>query len=147
MTFRFESESVLRWSDVDRAGVLNNAVYLTLLEEARFAYFGELGLLEGDDFPFLLGETCVRFLRPGRAGMRVVIRARTLRIGTKSLEMAYEIEHGGEPLASAVATLVWVGRAGTSCAVPAAARAAIATFEDLSDEPAGAPGRSLPASP
>ena len=32
-----------RWCDEDNQNVLNNAVYMTLLEEARVAYFLQLG--------------------------------------------------------------------------------------------------------
>jgi len=65
---RFVARVRSRWSDEDNQGVLNNAVYLTLFEEARHAYFGRLGLLEGNRFPFLLAQSNVRFLRPGRDG-------------------------------------------------------------------------------
>ena len=34
-----------RWSDEDNQDVLNNAVYMTLFEEARHGYFSALGLL------------------------------------------------------------------------------------------------------
>ena len=50
---RFRCRARTRWSDEDNQNVLNNAVYMTLLEEARHAYFGKLGLLEGWHFPFL----------------------------------------------------------------------------------------------
>ena len=35
MLFRFAAEVPLRWVDVDSAGVVNNAVYLSLMEQAR----------------------------------------------------------------------------------------------------------------
>jgi acyl-CoA thioester hydrolase len=97
MTFRFVHEAPVRWSDLDAAGVVNNAVYLTLLEQCRFAYFKELGLLEGNGFPFLLGETSIRFLRPGREAGSVAVAARVTRLGTKSFEMEYEVRFEGIP--------------------------------------------------
>jgi len=36
-----------RWSDEDAMQVLNRAVYLTLLEEPRWGYFHQLGLVGG----------------------------------------------------------------------------------------------------
>ncbi|MBM3961563.1 MAG: acyl-CoA thioesterase, partial [Planctomycetes bacterium] len=39
MLFRFAAEVPLRWVDVDSAGVVNNAVYLNLMEQARYLYF------------------------------------------------------------------------------------------------------------
>jgi acyl-CoA thioester hydrolase len=80
-----------RWSDEDNHGVLNNAVYLTLLEEARYAYFSSLGLLEDNRFPFVLAQAHVRFVAPGRGGCDVEVELGTLRIGTTSFEQAYRV--------------------------------------------------------
>ena len=35
MFYRFDTEVPLRWVDVDSAGVVNNAVYLSMMEQAR----------------------------------------------------------------------------------------------------------------
>lgn len=97
---RFRVRRRTRWSDEDNQGVLNNAVYLTLLEEARHAYFGELGLLERNRFPFLLAQTNVRFLRPGTGGAEVEIEVRTTHLGTTSIEQVYRVrplDPGGVP--------------------------------------------------
>ncbi len=124
-SYIFEHTERIRWVDLDAAGVLNNAVYLTLLEQARFAFFSELGLLEGAQFPFLLGDTHVRFLLPGGAGETVTIRTGVSRVGTKSFEMVYELESERGVLARAEATLVWVDSQLQSIPIPDAARALI----------------------
>ena len=36
MSYRFTVNVPLRWVDVDSWGVVNNAVYLNLMEQARF---------------------------------------------------------------------------------------------------------------
>lgn len=131
MSYRFEIELPVRWSDIDNAGVLNNAVYLTLIEQARFGYFLELALMAQDNFPFLLGETSVRFLQPGRAGMILRVLARVSRLGNKSLDMTYEVRHGDEILATATAALVWVDETLRSAEIPDAARTRIAEFEGI----------------
>ena len=118
----FEHTERIRWVDLDAAGVLNNAVYLTLLEQARFAYFGSLGLLDGHQFPFLLGDTHVRYLQPGRAGELLTIRCFVTRLGTKSFEMDYLVLSGEQVLARAEATLIWVDDNLKSRAIPDAAR-------------------------
>jgi acyl-CoA thioester hydrolase len=127
--FRFEHTERVRWVDLDAVGVLNNAVYLTFLEQARFAYFGALGLLDGDRFPFLLGETRIRFLAPGRAGQTVRIGIRVSRLGTKSLDTDYEVQADGQPLARAIATLVWVDEGLSSRPIPEEARRRIEAYE------------------
>jgi acyl-CoA thioester hydrolase len=88
-----------RWSDEDNQGVLNNAAFLTLLEEARHAYFGDLGLIEHNRFPFLLAQTNVSFLRPGAGGVEVEIEVRTTHLGTTSIIQAYRVR---EPATGAV---------------------------------------------
>lgn len=81
-----------RWVDADAQGVLNNAVYLTLFEEARRALCEELGLLDDDgNFPFLLAATNVAFLAPGRGGVGVTVELSTTRLGSSSFAQAYRV--------------------------------------------------------
>jgi YbgC/YbaW family acyl-CoA thioester hydrolase len=131
--FRFRSAQALRWVDVDAAGVVNHAVWFTLAEQARFAYFRQLGLVDGDVPPFLLGSTSARYERPGRFGMEIEVLARTTRLGGKSLDMEYEVRLGstGERLVAIAATLVWVDAQLESCEIPVEARRAIAAFEGI----------------
>lgn len=128
----FVHRETLRWIDADLQGVINNAVYLTLLEQARFAYFGALDLLRGVAFPFLLGSTEIRFLRPARPGTTVEIEARVTRLGTKSFGMAYRIGCGQDVLAEASATLVWIDADLRSVPIPEAARGLMAARDGLS---------------
>ena len=129
----FVHRETLRWNDADLQGVVNNAVYMTVVEQARFAYFGGLGLLRGTAFPFLLGTSTIRFVRPARPGMVVDVEARVVRLGTKSFDMTYGISHDGITLAEARATLVWVDEAHRSIPIPADARRTLAEHEELQD--------------
>lgn len=139
---RFRAELWTRWVDEDNQAVLNNAVYLTLLEEARHRYFSSLGLLEGNQFPFLLLQCNVRYLRPGRGGVAVVVETATTRLGNSSFEQAYRVrpadggdaqsEAQGEPWCEAVALLVCVDEQGRSTPMTDAFRRAIGEREGLS---------------
>jgi len=96
-----------RWCDEDNQAVLNNAVYMTLFEEGRRAYFEELGLIEHNRFPFLLAQTNVRFLRPGMGGVAVDLELGTTHLGETSFTQAYRLRGpGGEVWAEAEARLV-----------------------------------------
>ena len=96
-----------RWSDEDNQSVLNNAVYLTLFEEARHAFAVATGGLDANRFPYLLAQTNVRFLRPGRGGVAVQVELTTVRVGTSSFGQAYRVRGpGGEAWAEAEAVLV-----------------------------------------
>ena len=88
---RFRVTLHTRWSDEDNQAVVNNAVYLTLLEETRHRYFGDLGLLEDNKFPFVLAQTNIAFLSPGRGGVDVVVEAATTHVGQTSFTQAYRV--------------------------------------------------------
>ena len=135
MFYRFVADVPLRWADVDSAGVVNNAVYLSLMEQGRYLYFQHLGLLPDHTVPFLLAEATVKFLRPGRLGMKAEVAARTSGLGQSSFQMDYEVRAGDEVLATGHAALVFVDQAMRPRAIPEEVRSAIVQFEEL---PAGA---------
>ncbi|MFT5052039.1 MAG: acyl-CoA thioester hydrolase [Chlamydiales bacterium] len=80
-----------RWSDEDNQNVLNNAVYMTLFEEARHAYFTAPGLLAENQFPFLLAQTHVSFMAPGRGGVPIEVELATTHVGRTSFTQAYRV--------------------------------------------------------
>ena len=131
MFFRFATAVPLRWVDVDSAGVINNAVFLSLMEQARFLYFQHLGLLQRHEVPFVLAETTVKFERPGRLGMNVEVAVRTRSLGSTSLQMDYEVRGDEQALATSRAVLVFVDAAMRPAPVPEEWRAAIQQFEEL----------------
>lgn len=131
MIYRFETEVPLRWVDIDSAGVVNNAAYLSMMEQARYGYFSHLGLMAGHEVPFVLAEATVRWLRPGRLGMRVTVAAATTRLGNSSFGMRYQVRAGDAVLCEAEAALVFVGDDMKPSAIPSAFRDAIAQFEEL----------------
>ena len=134
MAYRFTMTQPVRWKDIDAAGVLNNAVYLTLVEQARYRYFEGLGLLEGSaDFMFLLGETTARYLAPGKAGMVLDVRARTSRLGGKSFDQEYELACGETVLCRVRARLVWCDAELASCVIPDEVRRRIAEYEGIAE--------------
>lgn len=134
MPFRARLET--RWSDEDVQGVLNNAVFLTLLEEARHRWCTALGVLDGADgarFPFVLGQTTVRFLAPGRGRAPVEVELATTRLGARSFAQAYRVRDAerGTTWAEATADLVmWDAERGGSAPMDDAFRAAVRKFED-----------------
>lgn len=131
MIYRFVTEVPLRWVDVDSEGVINNAVYLSLMEQARFLYFEHLGLLPDRKVPFVLAETTVKFLLPGRIGMRIEVAVATRSLGTTSFRMDYEVRAQQQVLATSQAALVFVDAALRPRPIPADVREAIVGFEGM----------------
>jgi acyl-CoA thioester hydrolase len=131
MFFRFAAEVPLRWVDVDSAGVVNNATYLSLMEQGRYLYFQHLGLLNDHRVPFVLAETTVTFRAPGRLGMKVEVAVRVRSFGTTSCKMDYEVRAAEQTLVTASAVLVFVDAALQPTPIPADWRAAVQQFEEL----------------
>ena len=131
-SFRFRTRRRTRWCDEDLQGVVNNAVYLTLLEEARHQYFGDLGLLERNEFPFVLMQTNLRFLSPGRGGAEVELELKTVEMGRSSIRQYARIldPERGEVLAEAEVLLVsWDGARRAKTTTSPELRAAVEAFE------------------
>lgn len=124
----FRARLWTRWCDEDNQGVLNNAIYLTLFEEARHRYFGGLGILEANQFPFLLAQTNVLFVAPGQGGVEVVVELGTTHVGTTSLVQCYRVREAasGAVWCEAEARLVgWDGALRRKAPWSAAFRAAL----------------------
>ncbi|MBL8860044.1 MAG: acyl-CoA thioesterase [Planctomycetes bacterium] len=133
-SIRFKVTLHTRWSDEDNQGVLNNAVYLTLFEEARHRYFCDLGLLEGAMFPFVLAQTNVVFLSPGKGGVDVVVEARTTVLGSSSFTQVYRVTDPatGTIWCEAEARLVaWDNEGRKKGSISAHFRERVAAFEAL----------------
>jgi hypothetical protein len=64
--FHFYHPIEIRYGDLDPQGHVNNAAYLTYMEQARLKYYEHLGLFKGNDF-LRLG-----FLKP-RAPIRPIL--------------------------------------------------------------------------
>ena len=90
--WRFEHELEVRFRDCDPMGHVNNAVYLTYLESARFAWwrsaFGPLGLKEHG---FIVARVEIDYRKPALPGDRLLIRLRVDSIGRSSFAVGYEI--------------------------------------------------------
>ena len=121
-----------RWSDEDNQGVLNNAVYLTLMEEARHAYFTRLGLLAENQFPFVLAQVETRFVAPGRGGVDIVVELATVQLGRSSFQQEYRVREtaSGAIWCEARALLVaWDNEARAKCEMSSEFRSAIERHE------------------
>lgn len=90
----FEVPVHVRFTDVDMLGVVNNACYLTYLEEARVAFFRHLdvGLAER----VILARSEVDYRGPGRLGDDVRVHLWVDEIGESSFTLAYEVRAGAE---------------------------------------------------
>jgi acyl-CoA thioester hydrolase len=87
----FEHELEVRFRDCDSFGHVNNAVYLTYLEQARFAYWQRLSGQSGVLRTIILARMECDYRKPAVAGDRLIIRLRVTAIGNSSFTLEYEI--------------------------------------------------------
>ena len=105
--FPFVHEEVVRFSDLDGFGHVNNAVFSTYLEQARLAWFDRYD--DEEPMPLrdvILARTEIDFRSPLVFGETVAIGVRPSRLGTKSFELEYELRASGRLVAEARSVLV-----------------------------------------
>ena len=135
--FRFYHPIEVRYGDLDPQGHVNNASYLTYMEQARIAYIHKLGLWEGESFinlGIILANAHVEFRDSILFGHSVRVGVRISRLGNKSMEMEYIIEDGerGSEVATGSTTLVaYDYRDQRSVPIPMFWRQAISDFEGI----------------
>ena len=105
--YSFVHRERVRFRDVDGAGHVNNAVFLTYIEGARFEYMRHLGLLRPiDDLGMILARVEIDFRAPIEFGDDIDIGARVGRFGTKSFDLDHALYVGDRLVAEARTVLV-----------------------------------------
>ncbi len=102
--YPFVHRETVRFRDLDGMAHVNNAVFLTYLEQARLSWFGDSDVQPLHDV--ILARTEIDFRSPVHMGEVVEIGVRASRIGTKSFELEYELQAGGRLVAEARSVLV-----------------------------------------
>lgn len=110
-----EHEVELRWRDHDALNHVNNATFLTYLEEARLAWLGSLPAPWFDERQGpVVARIEIDFRRqlswPGRVRIALFLE----RLGTSSLTLAHRLWRPEAPTATVCegrAVLVWIDRA------------------------------------
>src|SRR6476646_8850469 len=98
----FVHEERVRFRDLDPMGHVNNAVFLTYIEQARIAFLAEVGAATGlEDMNMIVARVEIDFKAPVRLGQEVEISVRASRFGTKSFDLDYELRVDGELVAEA----------------------------------------------
>jgi acyl-CoA thioester hydrolase len=130
--FRVHCPVEVRFRDCDLMGHVNNAVYLTYLEIARFAYWKAAGLdhLEGE-ISYIMARVEIDFRASATHGDVLDVGLSVTGIGRSSFSMAYEIrDQAGRLVSTAKSVQVSYDYiAGESVPVPHAIRKRISEFE------------------
>ncbi len=131
--FRFSTTLEVRWRDVDALGHVNNAVYLTYLEQARVHYLRELGLVTGgpDDIGMILAEVTCTYHSPLEMAEQVTTWIRVAELRNSSFIFEYRME-GEDGRLAATARSVQVCydyETGHSVPIPARWRETVTAYE------------------
>jgi acyl-CoA thioester hydrolase len=93
----------VRFRDLDSLGHVNNAVYATLLEQARIAF---LSRFDAQVTNMILARLEIDFRAQVSFGDAIEIEVAPVRVGTKSFELAYTMRVGDGVVAEARTVLV-----------------------------------------
>jgi len=130
---RFSHRLEVRFRDCDAMGHTNNAVYLTYLEQARFAHWRSLwGFGDPQTPPDMPGVILARveadYKRPSRYGDVLDVRLTVAEIGRTSFRYEYEIvnEQGETVLAAKTVQVMYDYTANRPVPIPDAIRTLLA---------------------
>lgn len=126
------TEVDLRFQDLDAAGHLNNAVYVTVIEEARVAYLEDVLDLSLAEMSIVVAGLDVDYQQPVTDPTSITVETRVSDLGTTSFEMTYTLSHDESVVATATTTQVTIDP-GTRepTALPDTWRDGLTDYEDL----------------
>jgi acyl-CoA thioester hydrolase len=131
--FRFRLQLQARFRDCDLFGHVNNAVFFTYMEEARWAYWRELtGDFAHDRLPgLILARAECEFIRPVKPGQRLEIWIGATKIGRTSVTIGCEmLDERDQPVATGTVVMVAYDYAAAKpIPIPDWARARIEEYE------------------
>lgn len=100
--FKFHYPIVVRFSDLDAFWHVNNARFLSYLEQARHLYMLEMGVFDGKSFwnwPLIVGDVHCRYHNPIEINDKVIVSMGVTRISNKTVTFEYELTgENGTPL-------------------------------------------------
>ncbi len=140
-SYQFFHPIEIRYGDLDPQGHVNNAKYLTYMEQARIQYIKNLGLWKTNSFldvGIILAEARVTYRVPIQYGIEIKVGVRVSRLGNKSLDMEYSLQDSdtGREMANGSSVLVaYDYRSQQTIPIPDDWRLKIATFEGLELHP------------
>jgi acyl-CoA thioester hydrolase len=139
-TFHFYHPIQVRYGDLDPQGHVNNAKYLTYIEQGRILYLEHLNLWKGGDFldlGLIMADVYMTFRKSIQYGDPVQVGVRIARLGNKSMSSEYVLVDARDSSEFATGTSVLVAydyRNSHSVPIPENWRKAIMQFEGLTDD-------------
>jgi acyl-CoA thioester hydrolase len=130
----------VRYGDLDPQGHVNNAKFLTYLEQGRVFYLKQLKLWEGGSFldlGVILADVQITFRKAIQFGDSIRVGVRITQIGNKSMTSEYRIENARDASEFATGSSVLVAydyHNHCSVPIPEEWRRAILQFEGMTEQ-------------
>jgi len=134
LPLRWQTEIYVRTYELDFYGVVNNAVYLHYLEEARLDFLRQLGVdffkMVDEGIVPVVARAAVEYKIPIRGGDIILVKGELVKLGGSSMEMRYVLTSkvSGRDMAFGDTLLVFINNNGKPTRIPEAFRAALAAF-------------------
>jgi acyl-CoA thioester hydrolase len=138
--FHFYHLIEVRYGDLDPQGHVNNAKFLSYMEQGRVFYLNQLKLWEGGSFlnlGVILADVQMTFRKAIQFGDPIRVGVRISRIGNKSMTSDYRIEDARDESEFASGSSVLVAydyHNNRSVSIPDEWRKAILQFEGLAEQ-------------
>jgi acyl-CoA thioester hydrolase len=137
--YRYSTIIPIRYGDMDTLGHVNNAKYLTYLEQSRISYIRDRGLWDGSVSTqgLIIARIEIDYRAPiSMDDGQAIVWTRASRIGNKSFDMTQTVlvERGNQVVTAAEAKTVIVVydyTAGVTVPIPESWRALITSFDSL----------------
>lgn len=125
----FVADLDVRFRDLDVMGHVNNAVYVSYLEQGRLEYFAAVVGLDVDTPGNVVANLEIDYERSIEIDSDVRVTVWVDRLGESSFRMRYELRDGEATAATATTTQVVIGDDGSPRPVPDEWRERIVAFE------------------
>jgi len=136
--FRFYHPIEVRYGDLDPQGHVNNAKYLTYFEQARIAYWIDIGFFTTDqsfmEIGVILADVHLTYLEPVYFGQKIKVGVHVARLGNKSMtweQNVVDAESGKELAKAEIVIVAYDYRQEKTIPIPQEWREKIIEFEGL----------------
>jgi acyl-CoA thioester hydrolase len=85
--YKYKTPIHIRFSDIDAVGHVNNAIYLTYFENARFDYWSDVLSWNFSENGIIVARTEVNYLKPVLLHDKLICYVRVVRIGNSSFDV------------------------------------------------------------
>lgn len=128
--FRYVAEVPVRFRDIDPMDHVNNALYVTYVEQARAEYYEDVIGLTLGEADTVLAHLEIDYVDPIKLGDVVEVAMRTEELGESSIPMTYELRVDDHVVATAETVQVAFDRqSGEPVPVPGEWRKRVDAFE------------------